>query len=163
MANVAIPAATAYLGGLTAATGILTAFSGNCTSISSGSSFTFAPVQVVNGVLTPVVLWVIVGAAGAGNFVFSATQPGGSNLTIAVANSASYILGPFDPSVYGEPASGTYPGQVLCTPSVFTGNSVGAFLLATPFLGAMSSVGVVTAAERALHNPFEATAGSPDF
>lgn len=158
MANVAVPTATTYLGGVTAATGLQATMVTACTSIASGSSFTFAPTVMVNNVLTPVVLWVIVGASGAGNFVFTNTQTGGSNLTIAVANSSSYLLGPFDPAVYGAST-----GVVTCTPTVFTGNSVGAFLLAQPYTSGTLISGLASGQQRALHNPLEQTAGTADF
>ena len=95
-----------------------------------------------------VVLRVVVGAAGAGNATVVKTN-GGANTVKAVANSTIYILGPFDPAVYS-----TASGLVEVDFSVQTGNSVGAYLI--------PHYSNVLTPYRALHNPFQLTAGARD-
>ena len=75
-----------------------------------------------------VVLRVCIGAAGAGNLTLTIqkTVEGQTPppITIAVANSTNYQLGPFRPSDFND-ANGLFQGAL----SVQTGNSVGVYSL----------------------------------
>lgn len=139
MANIALPAATAYISDLTLTGTALPAAETTSLAASTGLSFTNAPEGLV-------VVRLTVGAAGAGNATFSLAN--GGTRVVAVANSTNYVFGPFDPAVYSNSV-----GAVNCALSVVAGNAAGLYLV---------PAGVAFATMRALHNPFELVAGSQD-
>jgi hypothetical protein len=142
MALLALSAASTYIADQTLAAG--TVLPASETSLASNTGLTFP-----NSPSGLVLLRVVVGSAGAGNVTFVDPSSSAGNIVVAVANSTSYLFGPF--------AEGTFDagtGLVQVNFSVVTGNSAGVYLIdaATPVSG-----------YRALHNPFEKTAGAPDW
>ncbi len=113
------------------------------TALGSNTGFTFP--NVPTGL---VVVYAVIGPSGAGNFVFTG-YGGHANLTVAVQNQTSHIIGPFDAAWYSDPN-----GLVHCTPSVITGNSVGVLILPASY---------PVATYRATHCPMEQTTGAGDF
>jgi hypothetical protein len=120
MARTALPAATVSIGGGASAGTILPAT--EPTNLTGFTGVNFAN----NGA---VLLRLVVGAAGVGNvtFNFSRTTEGQlpAPFVVAVANSTSYIFGPFSPSDFND-ANGLI--QIDKSGTV-TGDSAGLYLL----------------------------------
>jgi hypothetical protein len=138
MANVSLPTATGYITDYTLAGTALPATEGTSVSSGTGLMFTNSPEGLV-------VVRITVGASGAGNATFTNTN-GGANKVVALSNSTTYILGPFDPETYSNAS-----GIVNCALSVVTGNAAGLYWVPAnyPF-----------AAMRGLHDPFNLTPGA---
>lgn len=81
-----------------------------------------------------VILRIVIGASGAGNLVFIAQRTiesfAATVTTIAVANSTSYLFGPFSPADFND-----VNGLFNATLSVVTGNSVGVYQLPASVFG----------------------------
>lgn len=139
MANAILPAATTFITDTTLAGTALPAAEGTSLATFTGFQFTPSPDGLV-------VVRITVGAAGAGNATFSLAS--GGTRVVALANSTSYILGPFDPAVYSVGA-----GIVSCAVSVVTGNAAGLYLVPASY---------PLVSMRGLHNPFEMVPGTVD-
>jgi hypothetical protein len=148
MANLTLTAATLKPFGLTAASGLLPASE---TALTGFTGFQFP-----NNPAGLVIVHLVVGSAGTGSLQFIA-QVGSNPAAITVANSSSYLFGPFDPSIYSDPT-----GTVFATLSVVTGNSVGIYLLNNPGQTLLTAFGQ-NEGFRALHNPLEMTVGATDW
>jgi hypothetical protein len=138
MANLVIANATVYIADPTNLAG--TVLPAAETALTGKTGFQFQ-----NNPAGAVVVRIVVGASGAGNLQLVAAT-GAQPSVVALANSTTYIFGPFDPAVFSSPT-----GLVQATLTVVTGNSVGIYLLPgqTGF--------------RALHNPFESVVGASDY
>jgi hypothetical protein len=142
MALLALTAPTGYIADATLAAGIILPASETSLASNTGLTFPNSPSGLV-------LLRVVVGSGGAGNLTFVSPSNSSNNVVTAVANSTSYLFGPFSQALFGNSA-----GLVQVNFSVVTGNSAGVYLIdaATPL-----------AAYRTLHNPFEKVAGTPDW
>jgi hypothetical protein len=142
MALLALTAATAYIADSTLAAGLV--LPATETSLASNTGLTFP--NLPSGL---VLLRVVVGSGGAGNLTFVAPGNSAANIVTAVANSTSYLFGPFSQATFGTSA-----GLIQVNFSVVTGNSAGVYLI---------DAAAPLAAYRTLHNPFEKVAGTPDW
>ncbi len=146
MANLVLTAPTLTIGlPLTAANGVYAQGATESGNLATGSSTGFTFPNVPAGL---VIVRFVTGSAGTGSLQFIATV-GSNPAAITVANSTTYLFGPFDPAVYSNAA-----GVVSATISNYTGNYVGVYIL---------PASAPPAGFRATHNPLELVPGATDW
>jgi hypothetical protein len=146
MSNLVLAAPTLTIGlPLTAANGVYAQGATEAGNLATGSSTGFTFPNTPAGL---VIVRFVTGSGGTGSLQFIATV-GANPAAITVANSTTYLFGPFDPAVYSSVA-----GIVTATISNYTVNSVGVYIL---------PASVPVAGFRATHNPLELVPGATDW
>lgn len=144
MTHVSLAAPTGtYIGGITAALGLI----GAGTTYGSGETYFTAAGN--NGLL---LVQVVVGSSGTGTLQFTCPNSANNPAAITVADSDTYLFGPFDPAVYNWPVGSTYPQLVYATLPGASGTSVASFYM---------NASAPLVSYRGTHNPFDTAAGDP--
>lgn len=141
MTSVALAAPSVNVSGLTAALALVP------TGTTYGSAATFFTAAGNNGLLC---IWVTVGSSGTGTLQFMCPVSANNPAAITVADSDTYLFGPFDPAIYNWPTGSAHPDLVYATLPGATGSTV-----ASAYMSAASAL----VSARGAHNPFQTGTG----